>query len=197
VAFRARGRGAVVGALAARHRCLARAWATPEPRVAAYMALIETGLTLFRGRDGQSAPAPIHGPATAVFCIPEALVRLRATVAMIEAQPLATLLPRVPYRRTTLCTLLRNSDTGRRHSSTHRRRRAERSGKGTWRGLMINRHDRVGGLDLARYAWSENAKKTFPYASAFTRVTSWSLRRNSTVASRRSGIKLEIEPTVT
>ena len=69
-----------------------------DPRVASYMQVIEACLTLLEAEDDDVGAAPVYRPpARQLFNVPDALARMRATLAALtEPAPLTVFLPRLP-----------------------------------------------------------------------------------------------------
>ncbi|MFL5287555.1 MAG: segregation and condensation protein A [Rhodopila sp.] len=69
-----------------------------DPRVASYMQLMEACLTLLEGEEEDAVGAAVYQPpARRLFSIPDALVRIRATLAALaNPTPLIGFLPRLP-----------------------------------------------------------------------------------------------------
>jgi|tagenome__1003787_1003787.scaffolds.fasta_scaffold20770538_2 segregation and condensation protein A len=69
-----------------------------DPRVASYMQLMEACLTLLEGEEEDAVGAAVYQPpARRLFSIPDALARIRATLAVLtDSTPLTEFLPRLP-----------------------------------------------------------------------------------------------------
>jgi segregation and condensation protein A len=80
------------------HDVFARAPSGPNPQIASYMALMEACLTVLCARDEQQPDEAVYRPVIPdLFRIPEALRRMRATLAEITGvAPFEAFLPHLP-----------------------------------------------------------------------------------------------------